>query len=150
MLISSYSLKDIAKCSTITCENTHPSVFFWRGGGDLSNPYVSRDSRIYYRVIPPFITNKHIHPFEICNPKYQRYLNSVIDPITLPILQKISHNLQFNSSTEGSLSRCLFETAHSVSNSTHVVAIKFNFGVYNMILSIMVKFNKILRNVSWR
>ena len=41
------------------------------------------------------------------------------------ILRTISHNFQFNSSTEGSLSKYTIETAHGVSNSTDVDALKF-------------------------
>ena len=41
------------------------------------------------------------------------------------ILKTISHNFQFNSSTESSISKFLFEIAHSASNSTDVDALKF-------------------------
>ena len=46
-------------------------------------------------------------------------MNSVIQ-LLFSILRTISHNFQFNSSMEGSLSKFLFETAHSASISTDV------------------------------
>ena len=117
-----------AKCSTITCENIHPSVFF--GDGNLNNTYVPRDSRTSCQLVSPFIINKHNHPFGICNPKYQCYLNCVIQAL-LPILRTIRHNFQFNSSTDFFLSKCLFETAHSASNSTDVDGLKFRIVQYD-------------------
>ena len=39
---NSYSLKDIAKCSTLPCENLPPSVLL--GNENLNNTYVSRDA----------------------------------------------------------------------------------------------------------
>ena len=52
--------------------------------------------------------------------------------IQLPfsILRTISHNCQFNSSTEGSRSKCLFEIARSASSSTDVDALKFRLVQY--------------------
>ena len=64
---SSQSLKNIAKCSTISCENTHPSGLL--GEENLNNTYVSRDAQASCRMVPPFILNKHIHRFGISNPK---------------------------------------------------------------------------------
>ena len=58
---------------------------------------------------------------ELVAPKYQCYLNSMIQ-LLVPILRTICHNFQFNSRTEGSLSKGLFETAHNVSDSTDVDA----------------------------
>ena len=121
--VLSMSLKDFAKCSTIPCENISPSVLL--GDENLNNTYVSRDSRTSCncKLVPPFIKNKHIQPFGICYPKYQCYLNFMIQAL-LPILRTIIHNFQLNPSTEGSLSKCLFETTHSASNSTDVDALK--------------------------
>ena len=125
---SSYILKDIAKCSTILCENI-PILYFVENE-NLNKTYVSRDSRTSCQLAPPFIINKHFHSFGTCNPKYQCYLTSVIQ-LLLPILRTISHNLQFNSSMEGSLTKCLFETAHSASNSTDVDALQFRLLQYD-------------------
>ena len=47
------------------------------------------------------------------------------------ILRTISHNFQFNSSTEGSISKILFETAHSASSSTDVDVLKFRLVQYD-------------------
>ena len=71
-----------------------------------------------------FILNKHTHPFRMSNPKYHCCLKSVIQ-LLVSILGTISHNFQFSSSTKGSLSKCLFETAHNASSSTEVDALKF-------------------------
>ena len=51
--------------------------------------------------------------------------------IPFPIRRTISHNCPFNSSTEDSLSKCLFDTAHSASHSTDVDALKFRLGQYD-------------------
>ena len=57
-------------------------------------------------------------------------MNSVIQ-LLFSILRTISHNFQFNSSMEGSLSKLLFETAHSASSSTDVDALKFRLVEYD-------------------
>ena len=85
--------------------------------------------RVKYWVAP-FILNKHIHPFGISNPKYHWYINSVIQ-FLFPMLRTISQNSQFNSSTEGSLSKFLFETAQSAPGSTDVDALKFRLVQYD-------------------
>ena len=51
-------------------------------------------------------------------------MNFVIQ-LLFSILRTISHNFQFNSSTEGSISKFLFEIAHSASSSTDMDALKF-------------------------
>ena len=117
-----YSLKDIAKCSTLPCENIPPSGLM--GDENLNNTYVSRDAEASWHLVAPFILNKHIHPIGISNPKYHCYMNSVIQ-LLFSILRTISHNFQFDSSMEGSLSKFLFRTAHSASSSTDVNALKF-------------------------
>ena len=85
---------------------------------------MSRDAEASCYLVVPFILKKHIHPFGILNPKNYWYMNSVIQLI-FSILKTISHNFQFNSSTEGSLSKFLFETAHSASSFRDVDALKF-------------------------
>ena len=60
-------------------------------------------------------------PSELLTPKNHCYMNSVIQ-LLFSILGAISHNFQFNSSTEGSVSKFLFEIAHSASSSTDVDA----------------------------
>ena len=68
--------------------------------------------------------HQHTEPFAIINSKYQCYLNPVIQ-LLFPILRATDHTFPFNSSMEGSLSKCLIDTAHSVSNSKDVDALKF-------------------------
>ena len=67
-------------------------------------------------------------PLWNCQPRC--YLNSMTQ-LLLPILKTISHNFQFDSSTEGPLSKCLFETTQSASNSTDVDALKFRLVWYD-------------------
>ena len=122
----SYSLKYIAKCSTLSYENIPPSVLL--GDENLNNTYVSRDASC--QLVPLFILNKHIHPFGISNPKNHCYMNSVIQ-LLFSILRTIGHNFQLNSSPKGSLSKFLFEIAHSASSSTDVGALKFRLVQYD-------------------
>ena len=79
------------------------------------------------------LLKKKIHPFWIINPK-NRYMNSVIQ-LLFSILRTISHNFQFNSSTEGSISEFIFEIAHSASSSTDVDALKFRLAQYDKFYS---------------
>ena len=81
-------------------------------------------------LVAPFILNKHIHPFGIINPKNHCYMNSVIQ-LLYSILRTISQNFQFNSSTEGSISKFLFEIACCASSSTDVGALKFRLVQYD-------------------
>ena len=70
-----------------TLYNKPCSVFL--GDDNLNSTNVSRDSRTSCQLVLPFIINKHIQPFGICNPKYQCYLNFVIQILHL-ILRTIS------------------------------------------------------------
>ena len=121
---NSYSLKDIAKCFTITYENIPHSVLL--GDENLNNTYVSRDAQASCQLVPPFILNKNIHILVSQNiiviwilwSKYSfRFLEqSVIISSLIP---------------EGSLSKVLFETAYSASSSTGVDALKFRLVQYD-------------------
>ena len=63
-------------------------------------------------------------------------MNSVsVIPLLFSILRTISQTFQFNSSTEGSISKFLFETAHSASSSTDVDALKFRLVQYDKLYS---------------
>ena len=85
---------------------------------------MSRDAETSWHLVAPFILNKHIHPLGIINTERHCYMNSLIQ-LLFSILRTISHNFQFHSSTEGSISKFLFEIAHSASSSTDVDAPKF-------------------------
>ena len=122
---NSYSLRDIAKCSTLPYENIPPSGLL----GDENNTHVSRVTEVSCHLVAPFILNIHIHPFGIINPKNHCYMNYVIQ-LLFTIPRTISHNFQFNSSTDGSISKCLFEIARSASSSTDVDALKFRLVQY--------------------
>ena len=82
------------------------------------------------QLVLPYSLNIHIHPFGIVNPKNHCYLNSVIQ-LLLPILRTISYDFQFNSSTEGTLSKYMLETAYNAYSSTDVDVLKFQLVQYN-------------------
>ena len=67
-------------------------------------------------------TNKH--PFGLDNPKFQCFFNSVVQ-LTFSIFRNNSYTSPFNSSTEGTLLKCLFQTTHNSRNSKDVDALKF-------------------------
>ena len=87
---NSYSLRNIAKCSTLPYENIPPSGLL----GDENNTHVSRDTETSCHLFAPFILNIHTHPFGIINPQNHCYMNSVIQ-LLFSILRTISHNFQF-------------------------------------------------------
>ena len=123
-----YSLRDIAKCSTLPYENIPLSGLF----GDENSKYtqVSRDAEASCHLVAPFISNKHIHPFGIIKPQNHCCMNSVIQ-LLFSILRTISQNFQVYFSTEGSISKFLFEIACSASSSADVDALKFRLVQYN-------------------
>ena len=127
-----YSLRDIAKCSTLPDENIPPSGL----SGDENSNYtqVSRDAEASYHLVAPFILHKHMHPFGFVNPLNHCFINSVIQ-LLFSILRTIRQNFQFNSSTEGSISRFIFEIACSASRSTDVDALKFRLIQYDKFYS---------------
>ena len=129
---NSYSLRDIAKCSTLPYENIPPSGLL---GDENSNyTHVSRDAETSCHLVAPFILHKHIHLFGIINPKNHCYMNFVIQ-LLFSILRTIK-DFQFNSSTEGSISKFLFEIACSASSSTDVDALKFRLVQYDKFYSV--------------
>ena len=78
----------------------------------------------------PFLLWTNIHPFGIINPKNHCYMNSVIQ-LLFSILRIINQNFQFNSSTEGSISKFLFEISCGASSSTDVDILKFRLVQYD-------------------
>ena len=58
------------------------------------------------------------------NPKFQCFLNSVLQLI-FSIFRNNSYTSPFNSSTDGTLLKCLLQTAHNACNSKDVDALKF-------------------------
>ena len=96
----------------------------------ISIIHVSIDAPASCRLIPLFILDKHIHPYGISNPEKHCYIKSVIQ-LLISNVRTISHDLQLNSSTEGCLSKFLFETAHSASSSADVDAFKFRLVRYD-------------------
>ena len=61
-------------------------------------------------------------------------MNSVIQ-LLFSILRRTSHNFQFNSRTEGSISEFLFGIARSASSPTDVDALKFRLVQYDKFYS---------------
>ena len=99
----------------------HPSEFL----PDSNTEYTSGDTRIFSQLHPSLFLNEHKHPFGIKSRKFQCFfLNSVLQLI-FSIFRNNSYTPPFNSSTEGTLLKCLFHTAHNASNSKDVDALKF-------------------------
>ena len=115
---NSCSLSDVAECSILD-KNTSPSEFL----PDSNTVYTSGDSRIFSQSHPPSLINEHKHPFGLKNPKFQCFFNSVLQLI-FSIFRNNSDTSPFNSSTEGTLLKCLLQTAHNACNSKDVDALK--------------------------
>ena len=60
------------------------------------------------------------------------YFNSVIQ-LLLQILRTIDRTFQFNSSIEGSISECLFGTAHNESISKDIDVLKLRLTQYDIL-----------------
>ena len=91
---------------------------------DSNTVYTSGDTRICSQSHPPSLINEHKHPFGLNNPKFHFLLNSVLQLI-FSIFWNNSYTSPFNSSTEGTLLKCLFQTANNARNSKDVDALKF-------------------------
>ena len=61
------AMKDIAKCSALSCENITRSVLL--GNENFNNKYLSRGGHASCQLVPPLILNQHIHPLGISNQK---------------------------------------------------------------------------------
>ena len=117
---NSCSLSDVAECSIILDKNTHPSEFL----PDSNTVYTSGDTMIFSQSHPLPLITEHKHPFGLKNPKFQCFLNSVLQLI-FSIFRNNSYTSPFNSSTEGTLLKCMLQTAHNACNSEDVDALKF-------------------------
>ena len=117
---NSCSLSDVVECSILLDKNTPPSEFL----PDSNTVYTSGDTRIFSQSHPPPLINEHKHPFGLKNPKFQCFFNSVLQLI-FSIFRHNSYTSPFNSSMEGTLLKCLFQTAHNARNSKDVDALKF-------------------------
>ena len=67
--------------------------------------------------------NEHKHPFGIKNSKFQCFSNSVLQVI-FSFFRNNSYTSPRNSSTEGTLLKCIFHTANNAPNSKDVDALK--------------------------
>ena len=91
---------------------------------DCNTVYTSGDTRIFSQLhLLPLIT-EHKHPFGLENPKFQCFFHSVLQLI-FSIFRNNSYTSPFNSSTEGTLLKCMLQTAHNACNSKDVDALKF-------------------------
>ena len=117
---NSCSLSNVAECSRILDNNTPRSEFL----PDSNTEYTSWDTRIFSQLHPPLLINEHKHPFGITNSKFQCFLNSVLQLI-FSMLRNNSNTSPFNSSMEGTLLKCLFNTAHYARHSKDVDALRF-------------------------
>ena len=134
----SYTLKDIAKCST----KYPPSLLL--GNENLNITSVSRDAQASCRLVPPFSLNKHIHPFGMSNPKYHCYMVSVIQ-LLFSILWVIT-------STLIPVQNVPYQTVYLKQHIVHPVlqlCMPSNFDWYNMIYFTVAKFSRIVLSASW-
>ena len=116
----SCSLSDVAECSIILDKNTPPSEFL----PDCNTVYTSGNTRIFSQSHPLPLITEHKHPFGLKNPKFQCFFNSVVQLI-FSIFRNNSYTSLFNSSTEGTLLKCMLQTAHNACNSKDVDALIF-------------------------
>ena len=112
-------LSDVAECSIILDKNTPPRNFYL-----IAIPFTRQETRIFSQSHPLPLINEHKHPFGLKNPKCQCFLNSVLQSM-FSIFRNNSYTSLFNSSTEGTLLKCMLETAHNACNSKDVDALKF-------------------------
>ena len=117
---NSCSLSDVAECSIILDNNTPPSEFL----PDCYTVYTSGDTRIFSQSHPLPLITEHKHPFGLKNPQFQCFFNSVLQLI-FSIFRNNSCTSPFNSSTEGTLLKCMLQIAHNACNSKDVDALKF-------------------------
>ena len=117
---SSCSLSDVAECSIILDKNTPPSEFL----PDYNTVYTSGDTGIFSQSHPLPLIAEHKHPCGLNNPKFQCFFNSVLQLI-FSIFRNNSYTSPFNSSTEGTLLKCMLQTAHNACNSKDMDALKF-------------------------
>ena len=137
---NSYTSKGIAKCSTLSCQSIPPSVLL--GDEILNNTYVSRDTHASCRLVPPFILNKHIHPFGISNPTYHCYVNSKVQ-LLFPILWSNSHV-----SSLMPVRKVPYQNIYLKQHIVHPVLqmwMPSNVDWYNRIHSTVAKFSRIFR-----
>ena len=116
---NSCSLSGVAECSIILDKNTPLSEFL----PDCNTVYTTGDTRIFSQSHPLPLITEHKHPFGLNNPKFQCFFNSVLQLIFS--IFRHSYTPPFNSSTEGTLLKCMLQTAHNTCNSKDVDALKF-------------------------
>ena len=99
-------MSDVAECSTIFDKNTPPppSEFL----PDIKTDYTSGNTQIFSQLHPPLPVNEHKHPFGTKSPKFQCFLNSVLQLI-FSIFRNNSYTSPFDSNTEGSLLNVFFK-----------------------------------------
>ena len=94
------------------------------GGNNSCSLSDVADTRIFSQLHPLPLITEHKHPFGLKNPKFQCFFNSVLQLI-FSIFRNNSYTSPFNSSTEGTLLKCMLQTAHNACNSKDVDALKF-------------------------
>ena len=117
---NSCSLSYVAECSIILDKNSPSSEFL----PDCNTVYTSGDTRIFSQSHPLPLITEHTHPFGLKNPKFQCFLNSVLQLI-FSIFRNYSYTSPLNSSTEDTLLKCMLQTAQNACNSKDVDALKF-------------------------
>ena len=95
-------------CSTILVKNTPPSEFL----PDSNTEYTSGDTRIFSQLHPPLLINEHKHPFGKTDPQIPIVFKNSILQLIFSIFRNDSDTSPYNSSTEGTLLKCLFFIQH--------------------------------------
>ena len=114
---SSYSLKDIAKCSTIPCENV-PLLYYRRWKWHPCQEILGHLAN-WFRI---FLWTNTPTPLELVT----KNISAIWIPgsnLPLSILGTISYHFQFNSSKEASVLKCIYQTAPTASDSIAPVAL---------------------------
>ena len=92
---------------------------------DYNTVYTSVDTRIFSQPHPLPLIIEHKHPFGLKNPKFQCFFLNYVLQLIFSIFRNNSYTSPFNSRTEGTLLKCLLQTAHNACNSKDVDALKF-------------------------
>ena len=139
----SYSLKDIAKCSTLPCENILTYVLL--GDKNLNNIYIymSRDTQASWRLVPSFILKNISTPLELV---IQNVIATWILCCCFRFLEK------FIISSLVPVRKVPYQNVYLKQHIVHPVLqmwMPSNFDWYNILHSTVAKFNRIVQSASW-
>ena len=118
------SLAKFTMSPTVSIEKIYKIILRVGDVFSLLSDWLNLDTRVFIQSHPLPLIIEHKHPFGLKNPKFQCFFNSVLQLI-FSIFRNNSYTSPFNSSTEGTLLKCLLQTAHNACNSKDVDALKF-------------------------